>query len=56
MKPEILILLTRDFTMTEIQNMTGYSKPLIYYYNKQYKKGIQKIRDIQNKGTKEKEV
>jgi len=51
MKPEILILLARDYTLGEIQQMTGFSKPLIYYYNKQYKKGIQRIKDIQNKVT-----
>lgn len=51
MKAEIIILLSRDYTVDQINKMTGYSKSLIYYYNTRYKKGIEKIKEYQNKIT-----
>lgn len=51
MKPELLILFERKYTVDEIQKLTGYPKGMIYRYSSLYKKGCGKIQELKLKVT-----
>ena len=49
-KDVIILLLERKYDNAEIQKLTGFSMPTIYYKNKCYKKANVEIDKLKNKG------
>lgn len=51
-KDVIVLLIERKYSLEEIQKLTGYSMPTIYYSNKSYKKACAEIDRLKDERAK----